>query len=361
MVLVEETGRTVTPGPFLPTVIASAVLDGGGRRAQGRLLPGLADGSVAAAVALDADVTITGGTASGPAGVVLGGAMAQLLVIGVGDDSAVVEVDDAVTVEVPKDHDSPVRSHHARRRSGDGHPRRPTTGPVTAAALGRGRRHGERLHRDGRRVREGAGAVRPRHRDVPGRQAPLRQHGRRDRAGDLGGLGRGQGWEHRRRPAQLRTAVAELSAPAADLCANLSTQVHGDIAISAGSTTPTSSMRRCHDRCLTYLDADAAAADLVDLVRDGVDRGKQIELPPEAEPIRDEVRSKVRRGASPGCRGRSSATGDRDGDVMPHWPKPYGREARVEQLVIEQEFALRPSVPATASPCGRSHAHPSTR
>ncbi len=27
VILVEETGRTVTPGPFLPTVIASAVLD----------------------------------------------------------------------------------------------------------------------------------------------------------------------------------------------------------------------------------------------------------------------------------------------------------------------------------------------
>ena len=58
VVLVEETGRTVTPGPFLPTVIASAVLDSAADdELKGRLLPGLADGSVAAAVALDADVT----------------------------------------------------------------------------------------------------------------------------------------------------------------------------------------------------------------------------------------------------------------------------------------------------------------
>ena len=69
-------------------------------------------------------------------------------------------------------------------------------------------------------------------------------------------------------------------------------------------------------------------------------RDKAIELPPEAEAIRDEVQA-VRRAASRTCPPRSSAPQlIETGYVMPHWPKPYGRAAgAVEQLVIEQEFA----------------------
>ena len=69
VVLAEETGRAVAPGPFVPTVIASAALAAMADDAtQARLLPGLADGSVAAAVALDGSVTVIDGTASGSAG-----------------------------------------------------------------------------------------------------------------------------------------------------------------------------------------------------------------------------------------------------------------------------------------------------
>jgi alkylation response protein AidB-like acyl-CoA dehydrogenase len=102
---------------------------------------------------------------------------------------------------------------------------------------------------------------------------------------------------------------------------------------------------------LTVLRADAAT-DLVDLVRRGVNRGKHVELPPEAEPIRDEVRSfadSITDLSAEEQRSRLIETGY----VMPHWPKPYGREAgAVEQLVIEQEFdragIKRPSYGITA-------------
>ena len=112
VVLVEETGRTVTPGPFVPTVIASAVLNAiADDDLKGRFLPGLADGSVCAAVALDGEVTLdSSGAASGSAGVVLGGGLAQLLVVAVGDDLAVVEVGDGVSVEVPPNLDPTRRS-----------------------------------------------------------------------------------------------------------------------------------------------------------------------------------------------------------------------------------------------------------
>ena len=49
VVVIEELGRAVAPGPFLPTVIASAVIANEGTAEQkSRLLPGLIDGTVTA-------------------------------------------------------------------------------------------------------------------------------------------------------------------------------------------------------------------------------------------------------------------------------------------------------------------------
>src|ERR1700749_1813814 len=49
----EQVGRYLAPGPFVPTVITSAVLAAAGpRELQKRLLPGLADGTVIGAAAL---------------------------------------------------------------------------------------------------------------------------------------------------------------------------------------------------------------------------------------------------------------------------------------------------------------------
>ena len=69
VIVAEEMGRAVAPGPFVPTTIASAVLAvAGSAQAQAGLLPGLADGSVIGAVALAGDVRVAGGKASGQAG-----------------------------------------------------------------------------------------------------------------------------------------------------------------------------------------------------------------------------------------------------------------------------------------------------
>src|SRR5207237_7954853 len=137
--------------------------------------------------------------------------------------------------------------------------------------------------------------------------------------------------------AYTAAVAATVAAPAADLCANLNTQVHGGIAITWEHDAHLF-MRRA-TTLLSFLDAKGAAADLTDLTRRGVTRGKKVELPPEAEPIRDEVRK-----FAESIKGLDAAA-QRDklietGYVMPHWPKPYGREAgAIEQLVIEQEFA----------------------
>src|SRR4029453_1014259 len=52
VVVVEELGRAAAPGPFVPTVIASAVLAAAGGETAEQWLPGLADGSVVGAVAV---------------------------------------------------------------------------------------------------------------------------------------------------------------------------------------------------------------------------------------------------------------------------------------------------------------------
>src|SRR5436190_364144 len=57
VVVVEEMGRAVAPGPFVPTVIASAVIAAcGDEPTKAKFLPGLAGGSATGAVALGASV-----------------------------------------------------------------------------------------------------------------------------------------------------------------------------------------------------------------------------------------------------------------------------------------------------------------
>src|SRR5690606_27666853 len=87
---------------------------------------------------------------------------------------------------------------------------------------------------------------------------------------------------------QLTYAAAvatTLAGPAADLCANLNTQVHGGIAITWEHDAHLY-LRRA-TALLTLLPPEPVAVELTDLVRRGVERAKTVELPPEAEAIRD--------------------------------------------------------------------------
>jgi hypothetical protein len=130
--------------------------------------------------------------------------------------------------------------------------------------------------------------------------------------------------------------AATLAAPAADLCANLSTQVHGGIAITWEHDAHLY-MRRA-TTLLSVLDANAAAAELTDLARRDVTRAKTVELPPEAEEIRAQLRAFAEEVAALPAQERTGRLIEA-GYAMPHWPRPYGRAAgAIEQLVIEQEF-----------------------
>jgi len=82
-VVLEELGRVVAPGPFLPTVLASAILaEAGTDELKGALLPGLADGSTIGAVGLAG--TEEGGRVTD--GLVPGGGLADIVLLAVGDD-----------------------------------------------------------------------------------------------------------------------------------------------------------------------------------------------------------------------------------------------------------------------------------
>ena len=84
---------------------------------------------------------------------------------------------------------------------------------------------------------------------------------------------------------------------------------------------------------------DAPAGDVFDQTAAGATRANSLDLPPEAEQLRERIRADVSEIASLDKKSRLDqliATGY----VMPHWPKPWGSAAdAVEQLVIEQEFA----------------------
>ena len=83
-VVLEELGRVVAPGPFLPTVLASAILVETGRP---ELLPALADGSKIGAVGL-AGVEVDGQVVDD---LVPGGGLADVVLLVVGDDVLVSE------------------------------------------------------------------------------------------------------------------------------------------------------------------------------------------------------------------------------------------------------------------------------
>ncbi|MDQ1397155.1 MAG: hypothetical protein QOG64_2414 [Acidimicrobiaceae bacterium] len=344
VVVVEELGRATAPGPFVPTVIASALLAVAGDDAlKARLLPGLADGSIPAGVALGGSVTIQGGTASGSAGNVLGGGLAKLIVVPAGDDVAVIEVGggDGVTVEVPRNLDPTRRTAQI---SLDSAPAIVLPGArrvlidlarviLSAEAVGVARECTEQAAAYAKaRLQFG--------RPIGTYQAVKHHCANMAVATELA---TSAVWDAARAAStggdQLSYAAAvaaSLAAPAADLCANLNTQVHGGIAMTWEHDAHLA-MRRA-TTLLTFLEPSAAAVDLVGLTRRGVTRAKAIELPPEAEAIRDAVRSFAEsiKGLS---EDEQRAQLIETGYVMPHWPKPYGRQAGpVEQLVIEQEF-----------------------
>jgi 3-oxochol-4-en-24-oyl-CoA dehydrogenase len=343
VVVTEELGRAVTPGPFVPTVIASAVIDAAApAELAERLLPGLADGSVFGGVGITSDITVSEGMATGSAPAVLGGGLAHVLVLPAGDDAVVVDSGSiGVTVDVPANLDPTRRT---ARVTLEGAPVEMIPGGwrvlvdltrlITAAeATGIATECTEQA------------AAYAKVRLQFGRPIAMFQAVKHHCANMLvaSELATAVVWDGARAAEDggdqlsLTAAMAaSLALAAADECAQLNIQVHGGIGFTWEHDAHLYLRRATALEAL--VDAEAAARDVTDLVRAGTRRTRTIDLPPEAEPMRDEVRAFAQHVKN------MDASGQRDamietGYVMPHWPKPWGRDAgAVEQLVIEQEF-----------------------
>jgi alkylation response protein AidB-like acyl-CoA dehydrogenase len=347
VVVLEELGRAVAPGPFLPTVIASSVIDRAGNDDQrARWLPGLADGTLAAAVASDGEVSLAAGTLSGDAGLVLGAGLAGVLLVPVRDDIVVVARDaDGVTVTTPPCLD-PTR--RLARVSFDG-----VVLDIDDVLSG-----AASTARDLTRLLAAAEAVGGAHECVDTASAYAKDRMQFGRP-----IGMFQAVKHHCAnmlvTAELATASVWDAARAADgpadqfslACASaaalgifaysrnaqLNIQVHGGI----GFTWEHDGhliLRRAATLA-SVVGADDAAAAVAELAAAGVAREHDFTLPPEAEQYRDEVRAAARELAA--LEGAEQLQRMIDtGYGQPHWPKPWGREAKaLEQLVIDAEFA----------------------
>jgi len=357
LVVAEQIGRELAPGPYVPTVIASAVLAAvGPDDLKKKLLPGLADGSVIGAAALSGDVTHADGKATGKAGVVLSGHLADVLLVRSGGDVLVIEKSaGGYQAEVPANTD---QSRRAAKVTLDGAPVTVLPGAgrlltdvaravLAAEATGVAALTTE-MAAEYAKVRQQFGRPIATFQAVKHHCANMLVAAEMATAAtwDAGRAGTGGGDQF-----SYTAAIASVLATQAALGnANLNIQVLGGIGMTWEHDA------HLYMRRAIAIDAVAgaeqAAIEVTDHIRGGLRRAAAIDLPPEAEPIRTAIRPDVDRLAALSGDERKQALIE-TGYVMPHWPKPWGRDAKaIEQLVIEQEFRAagikRPSLGITS-------------
>ncbi|ULL10058.1 acyl-CoA dehydrogenase [Mycobacterium liflandii] len=346
VVVVEELGRAVAPGPFVPTVIASAVLaKEGSDEQQTRLLPGLIDGTVTAGIGLDGNVRVENGVASGDAGIVLGAGLAELLLVAAGDDVLVLDRGrSGVSVEVPDNFDPTRRSGRVRLHEVKVSGQDLLSG-VRAAALARARTVLAAEAVGGAADCVDAAVAYAKVRQQFGRTIATFQAVKHHCANMLVAAESGIAavWDAARAATedeeqfQLIAAVAALLAfPAYARNAELNIQVHGGIGFTWEHDAHLHLRRALVDAAL--LGAEVPARDVFERTAAGATRENSLDLPAEAEELRTQIRADAVEIAALDKAAQLDKLIE-TGYVMPHWPKPWGRAAdAVEQLVIEEEF-----------------------
>ncbi len=341
-VVLEEAGRVVAPGPLLPTVLASAVLvEAGPDDLRAALLPGLVDGSRVGAVGLGGSLDVDGGSVRGEAGLVLGGALADVLLLVAGRDVVAV---DAAAVE----RDAPAVLDPTRRSvvvRADG-------APVLGVLPG-GAAVARRLVRT-LAAAEAAGIASACLEMAVAYAKERQQFGRtigtfqavKHHCADLlvdAELAVAAAWDAARAEpaspdAELAAAVAAaMSVPAAVRAAEMNIQLHGGIGFTWEHDAHLF-LRRALTLAAVVAQTGDAERDAARLVRAGVRRTPDLDLPPEADRHRADARAFVASLDGLDAAGRRAALVD-SGYLVPHWPPPWGRNASAtEQLVIEQEF-----------------------
>ncbi|HEX7353255.1 MAG TPA: acyl-CoA dehydrogenase [Mycobacteriales bacterium] len=362
VVVVQELGRAGAPGPFVPTVAASAVLDAvGSEQMRKEHLPALADGSRRAAVGTGRGLALSGdGTLVGGLTAALGAGLADLLVLLVGEDVVVVDARaDGLTLTAATNLDPTRRSAGLRADGvvvapdqvvpgGAARARAVFRTILAADACGGAQECVDRAV-DYARQREQFGRVIGAFQAVKHHCADMLVASERATAAVWDAARAAGGGDADQFALTAATALVE-AVPAALRNAQLAIQVHGGI----GFTWENDShlfLRRA-GALAGLADVAAAARDVTGLVRSGVKRSYGLDLPPEAEAVREEVRAVAERFAAMSEADRTPALVD-SGYSQPHWPRPWGRAAgAVEQLVIDEEFARagvsRPQLGITA-------------
>ncbi|WP_067461411.1 acyl-CoA dehydrogenase [Actinomadura macra] len=351
-VVLEELGRAMTPGPFLPTVLASAVLHRAGHTAH---LPGLAAGALIGAVGLDAgglEVARTGAgrTLTGTSAPILGAQLADVLVLPARDGDGTVWLvvpRTAVTVTGLPSHDLTRRL--ARIEAADSVVAAESVLDLDtrtvldlAATLFAAEASGladwaTSTAADYAKVREQFGRPIGQFQGVKHRCARMLAHAEQARA---------CAWDAARAQepgtapgeASLAAAVAgATSVQAAFQTAKDCIQTLGGIGFTwehdAGLY-----LRRTQSLRVLLGSTGAWHRRVAALTLDGVRRELSVELPGEADRIRAEVRAELEPATALDGRARLTYLADR-GYTAPHLPVPWGKGAdAVTQLVIAEEM-----------------------
>jgi alkylation response protein AidB-like acyl-CoA dehydrogenase len=356
-VIVEELGRVMAPGPFLPTVWASAVLArSGAASAAGDVLAGLAAGSIVGTVSLgpalegraDGDRVVVNGTIDPLLSATLADVVVAPVTVG-GEERWCVLRGDGLTATA-------VESLDPTRRLG-----RVEVRVVVAAPLAGVTRDDVRALGIALAAAECAGGAAWCVETASSYAAVREQFGRP--------IGQFQGVKHRCADMLVATEQARCVAwDAAAALDNRESEDDGDAqaaltASIAGAVAPDAYVRVAKD-CIQVLggigftwEHDAhlylrRATTLRQLLGGpsswrpavakaaigGVRRRLTVALPPEAEALRAEVRAFAQSVAELPREERRARVVDA-GYFVPHWAPPWGRNAgAVEQLVIAEEL-----------------------
>ena len=346
-IVLEAQGRQLCPGPFLPTVAAAVVIDRCAPDAvRARLLPGLADGSKVAALSLSGTVAVGDDlVVSGESPAVLGAPDADVLVITAGDDVVVLDAQaDGITVTTLRGLDTTrsagsvalggvnVAEDQLLRGAGR---RARTVFRILASAEAVGISWAVlEMARDYAKVREQFGRVIGTFQAVKHHLANMLVTAEQATAAS---------WDAARSDdldsAWFAAAVAAGKAMRAQIFnAEKNIQLHGGVAFTWEHDAHLY-LRRARTLAALTADGGDPLVDVVEARRAGIAHGASFRLPSEADEYRRQARDAVAKLRSLPTQQQRDFLVD-SGYLVPHWPKPWGRQAdAVEQLVIEEEFA----------------------
>ncbi|MGI5419714.1 acyl-CoA dehydrogenase [Actinomadura luteofluorescens] len=336
-VALEELGRALVPGPYAPTVLASAIL-----HAAGAEVGGLVTGDRKAAIGLSGGLDIDGSTVSGTVRPVLGAPLADVFVFPADNRWAVLRRGD-VTVE-PLESLDITRPVGAVTVENVSLPDDCIISGVDVHALAAVLLGAEACGVAGRALDDAVAYAKLR--EQFGRPIGQFQGVKHKCARMLIAVERARAavWDAARaldEPEEQRAyavgVAAALAADAAVTCTEGNIQVHGGIGYTYEHDAHLLYRRALTLRALLGR-ASAHRAKVAALAVGGVRRPMSIELAEDAAPVREEIRARVAELAAMEPLEQRAAMAE-GGWVTPHLPKPWGRDAGpLEQIVIQQEL-----------------------